>query len=158
MKEKSLRHIQGIRADFSKSFLYSIHQVYFLVEKRLSSLLQKSSALSFSQFMILVGFKCQNHGPVSQTCIADQLHLTEATVSRHISILVSQKYLTRKEDLQNRRKHIITLTEKGNLAFEKAQKIIHRELTKIFSVVKENDRDVVMKNFDAVISLLLTKK
>lgn len=144
--------------DFSKSFMYSINQVYFLVEKRISTILAHAHKMSFSQFMILVGFKCSESGPVSQTCIANQLHLTEATVSRHISSLVSMKYLSRKEDTKNRRKHIISITDKGHTAFKEAQTIIDKELHNIFSSIKQGDRASIMRNFDDVITHLLTKK
>ena len=144
--------------DFSKSFMYSINQVYFLVEKRISTILANAHKMSFSQFMILVGFKCSEIGPVSQTCIANQLHLTEATVSRHISSLVSMKYLSRKEDTENRRKHIISITDKGLVAFKEAQVLIDKELRDIFSTIKQIDRVRMVKNFDHVISSLITKK
>lgn len=155
-------HCETIHAqskdDFSKSFMYSINQVYFLVEKRISAVLAHAHKMSFSQFMILVGFNCSNKGNVSQTCIANQLHLTEATVSRHISSLVTLKYLSRKEDVKNRRKHIITITDKGIQAFKEAQKIIDKELQDIFSHIKQGDRANMMKNFENVITHLIIKK
>lgn len=144
--------------DFSKGFMYSVHQMYFLVQKHLEHSLLKSKSISFSQFMILVGFHCSASGPVSQSLIAEQLYLTEATVSRHISTLVDIGLLSRSEDKDNRRKHIIKITPKGMKAFLSAQKVIDKELNSIFSVIKEKDRDSIMKNFSSVLSTLLTKK
>jgi DNA-binding MarR family transcriptional regulator len=155
MKTETCKAIQAQdKDDFSKSFMYSINQVYFLVEKRIGSVLTDAHKMTFSQFMILVGFKCSEEGPVSQSCIANRLHLTEATVSRHISSLVSMKYLVRKEDTKNRRKHIITITEKGRTAFAEAQALIDTELHDIFSVIKQGDRSSMMKNFENVIKHL----
>ena len=148
----------GGERDFSKGFMYSIHQMYFLVQKHLEHALTKGSSLSFSQFMILVGFKCSVNGPVSQSAIADQLYLTEATVSRHISTLVDLGYLTRVEDKENRRKHIIAITPKGRKIFEQAGSIIDKELETVFGVIKEKDRAGIMKNFSEVLTNLLTKK
>ncbi len=144
--------------DFSKGFMYSVHQMYFLVEKHLEQALLRSKSISFSQFMILVGFRCSDSGPVSQSLIADHLHLTEATVSRHISTLVDMGLLSREEDKANRRKHIIKITAKGSKAFESSKKVIDKELGSIFSVIKEKDRENIMKNFDAVLNILLSKK
>lgn len=144
--------------DFSKSFMYSIHQMYFLVQKHLEHSLLKSKSISFSQFMILVGFHCSLELPVSQSLIAERLYLTEATVSRHVSTLVSLGLLSRTDDKENRRKHIINITTKGKKVFESAQKIIDKELNSIFSVIKESDRKNIIKNFNGVLSALLIKK
>ena len=144
--------------DFSKSFMYSIHQMHFLVQKRLDHVLSQHKSLSFSQFMILVGFMCSSNHGVSQTSIAEHLNLTEATVSRHISSLVDLKMLSRSLDKTNRRKHNITITEKGKKVFETARKLIDTELSSIFSSIKEKDRSAIMKNCTQVLSELLTKK
>jgi DNA-binding MarR family transcriptional regulator len=132
--------------------------MYFLVQKHLEHALASSKRISFSQFMILVGFQCNESNNVSQAAIADHLYLTEATVSRHISTLVELGLLSRTEDKSNRRKHIIRITTKGKKAFEDAKRIIDKELGSIFAVVKEKDRAGIMKNFSSVLTTLLTKK
>ena len=148
----------GDTQDFSQSFMYSIHQMYFLVQKHLEHVLSRGSSLSFSQFMILVGFKCSQNGPVSQSDIAERLYLTEATVSRHISTLVSLNYITRVEDKENRRKHVIKVTPKGTKVFTQAKTLIDKELQEIFGVIREKDRASIMKNFSEVFRSLLSKK
>lgn len=149
---------QNNHNDFSKGFMYSVHQMYFLVEKHLEQALLRAKSISFSQFMILVGFRCSDSGPVSQSRIAEQLYLTEATVSRHISTLVDLGLLSREEDKNNRRKHIIKITTKGTKTFESSKKIIDKELDSIFSVIKEKERESIIKNFSAVLAVLLSKK
>lgn len=144
--------------DFSKGFMYSVHQVYTLVQKHLEQALLKENTISFSQFMILVGFACHRDISVSQASIANFSHLTEATVSRHISTLVSKGYLTKKENKENRRKHLISITKKGLTVFTQAEKIIDRELITIFKDIKDSDRKSIMKNFNNVLLQLLTKK
>jgi DNA-binding MarR family transcriptional regulator len=153
-----MRHIAMKTNDFSKSFMYSIHQMHFLVQKHLEQVLAKRKSLSFSQFMILVGFTCSENDSVSQTCIAERLSLTEATVSRHISSLVEMGLLSRAEVKTNRRKHVITITEKGKKTFQAASSIIDKELETIFSSIKEKDRAGIMRNFSQVLTELLTKK
>lgn len=138
--------------------MYSMHQMYFLVQKHLENVLTSKKSLSFSQFMILVGFHCSSHEPVSQTTIAERLYLTEATVSRHISTLVALGYLKREEDKENRRKHIISITQSGTKIFKQASKIIDKELETVFACIKHNDRAGIMKNFSHVLTHLLTKK
>jgi DNA-binding MarR family transcriptional regulator len=149
---------KGNPEDFSQSFMYSVHQMHFLVSKHLDHILLTKKALTFSQFMILVAFKCPNSGSVSQQDIALQLDLTEATVSRHIASLVSLGYILRSEDASNRRRHILSLTTKGNNAFQKAKAIIDQELSTLFSVVKESERNTIMKLFSTVLTQLSTMK
>lgn len=144
--------------DFSKSFMYSVYQLQFLINKRLENLLLKEKSVSFSQFMILVGFECANNGKVSQSDIAQSLYLTEATVSRHISVLTKTGLLTQTLDAQNRRKRIIAMTPRGKIAFMKANATVTKELSTIFSVLSAVDRASIMKNFSLVLPQLLTKK
>ena len=138
--------------------MYSVHHVYTLVQKHLEQALLKEDTISFSQFMILIGFMCSTDTATSQASIATFSHLTEATVSRHISTLVSRGYLSRKEDKDNRRKHRIMITKKGIAVFKKAEEIIDKELELIFKNIKESDRKNIMKNFSNVLTELLTKK
>jgi DNA-binding MarR family transcriptional regulator len=144
--------------DFSKTFMFSLHQMYFLVQKHLEHVLSKHKSLSFSQFLILVGFHCEENTAVSQLAIAERLNLTEATVSRHISTLVEQGLLSRSEDKANRRKHVIGMTTKGKNAFKKSAQVIHKELDDIFSSIQMKDRISIMKNFSQILTRLLGKK
>lgn len=144
--------------DFSKSFMYCLYQLQFLVSKQLESVLLKEKSISFSQFMILVGFECSTNGPVSQSDIAQRLYLTEATVSRHISVLTKNGLLTQTLDTKNRRKRIIAMTPKGKTAFLKANTTVTKELDTIFSVLGATDRAAIMKNFSLVLPQLLAKK
>jgi DNA-binding MarR family transcriptional regulator len=144
--------------DFSKSFMFSIHQMCFLVQKHLDHVLFKKKSLTFSQFMILVSFRCSGTEEASQSDIAERLNLTEATVSRHISALVRDGLLLRSEDKANRRKHVISLTTQGKRAFATASGHIEKELNVILAPINQKDRANIMKNFTAVLELLLGKK
>lgn len=103
--------------------------------------------------MVLLALNCKQ--APSQSAIAEFLHLTEATVSRHINALAKAGYVTRKEDPENRRKHILTLTPKGTRAFESAQHIIEYELKNIFEVIPLNDRTHITNAFEKVMKKLL---
>ncbi len=141
--------------DWSKSFMYQIHQTYFFAEKRLEHKLTETKGISFSQFLILLGLRCKESA--SQTEIAQFLYLTEATVSRHITALQKEKYLTRKEDPNNRRKHILGLTAKGQKAFTAAHKVIEDELKDIFGPIPKKDRALIATAFERVLAKLIQK-
>ena len=145
----------GDSLDWSKSFMYSIHQTYFLVEKKLEHKLLKIGKLTFSQFLILLPLHCK--GEASQTDIAAFLHLTEATVSRHINGLAKAGMLTKKEDSRNRRKHILALTIKGTKEFSNAHKTIELELKSIFEIIPVKNRKIITSAFDKVLDRLVPK-
>lgn len=141
--------------DWSKSFMYAIHQTYFLAEKRLEHKLHDAKGITFSQFLILLGLHCKSR--TSQSEIADFLYLTEATVSRHVTALEKLKYLTRREDPENRRRHILTMTPYGAKVFADAHAIIERELKDIFTVIPTKDRSLITQSFRGVINKLKHK-
>jgi DNA-binding MarR family transcriptional regulator len=142
----------------SSRIMYSVHQLHGLVQKHLEQTLVKEKAISFSQFMVLMGFACEEQTPLSQATIAEFSNLTEATVSRHITILVSLGFLSKEENKENRRKFRIAITKKGIHAFKKAEKILHKELTNIFSNISEKNAENIIKNFNNILHNLLNKK
>lgn len=139
--------------DWSKSFMYAIHQTHFLIEKHLEQKLARAGGITFAQFLILLPLHCTPRA--SQKAIALFLYLTEATVSRHVSALAKEKLVTSKADPDNRRKHILEMTPRGKHAFEKAHKIIEEELKKIFNIVSEKEREHVSLAFEKVLKQLL---
>ncbi len=144
---------RGDRADWSKSFMYTLHETYFLVEKRLEQRLSKDEdGITFSQFLVLIPLHCDQNS--SQSDVADFLHLTEATVSRHIATLEKEGLLKKKEVPDNRRKHLLTLTARGEDAFKRAHGTVEKELREIFSVVDEKDRARMTQVMGTVLSRL----
>ena len=139
--------------DWSKSFMYSLHETYFMTQKRLEQKLAKVNGVTFSQFLIFLPLHCD--GSACQNDIADFLHLTEATVSRHIASLVKDGYIIRHEVEGNRRKHILKLSKKGSTAFTKAHTAIEEELQDIFHVVPVKDRESITETFDLVLKNLI---
>jgi MarR family transcriptional regulator for hemolysin len=135
--------------------MYSLHQTYFLVEKRLEHQLHEKKEISFSQFLILLALHCNTR--TSQSQIADFLYLTEATVSRHISALEEEKLLSRKEDPTNRRKHILTMSAKGQRAFSRAHAIIEDALKELFKDIPSTERSQITCAFNRVITKLIIK-
>lgn len=138
--------------DWSKSFMYSLHQTYFLAEKRLEHKLAGAHGITFSQFLILLGIHCKKRP--SQSAIADFLFLTEATVSRHIAALMRDRYITSTIDPENRRRHVLDITPLGNRAFSAAHAIIENDLKNIFDVIPRDHRAEITKAFKLVITKL----
>jgi MarR family transcriptional regulator, transcriptional regulator for hemolysin len=140
--------------NWSKSFMHSIHQAHFLIQKHLEQHLIESKNISFAQFLVLLPVRCRNHA--SQADIAEVTSLTEATVSRHVSALTAEGLLTCDEDPNNRRKHILALTAKGEKELAKAYDAIQDALAGIFDVLPSSERTIIIRSLDRISAHLLT--
>lgn len=132
--------------------------LYLGVQKHLDQTLLSNKEISFSQFLILVGFYCKEGSPVTQAKLAESLMITEATVSRHIRVLVEKKLLTKLKDPQNKKSYNLTLTKTGIDTFNRAKKVVDNELTLLFSDIKEADQSLIIKTFSKTITKLHDKK
>jgi DNA-binding MarR family transcriptional regulator len=122
-KKNIPHHLEGSRAplcetrSFNGGFMHVIHMLYVSIQKHLERSLSEHGEISFSQFLILVGFSCNAHEKVTQAKLAEYLLLTEATVSRHVGILVAKKLLTKEQDIAN--KKMYNLKVQGFLRIQK---------------------------------------
>jgi MarR family 2-MHQ and catechol resistance regulon transcriptional repressor len=138
--------------EFSKLFMYGMHQIYVLVQRHMEKVLSESKTLTFSQFWVLVCFvSCDG---VTASDVAKKMYITEATLSLHIKRLLAQKFISKKKDKHNARKYIIHLTDKGKNEYDKAHKIVEQEMQKIFKVVSVEDRKNIITNFDIILNNL----
>lgn len=142
---------------FNGGFMHVVHMFYLGIQKHLDHVLSTRSELSFSQFLILVGFSCDNQKSTTQTKLAEYLMLSEATVSRHVSILVSKELLSKEKDRYNKKMYNLSLTHSGRKTFERTKKIIIGELDYLFSHIKEKDKESIIKNFNTTLELLQKK-
>jgi DNA-binding MarR family transcriptional regulator len=145
--------------DFYGSFMHVIHMLYIGVQKHLEQALITHKQVSFSQFVILVGFSSTcGQSDTTQVKLAEHLMLTEATVSRHITALVGMKLLSKKKHPKNKKSYNLALTTQGTKTFLSAKKIIMKELDVLFSHITEKDREIIIKNFITTLSTLQQKK
>lgn len=144
--------------DFSGGFMHVIHMLYVGIQKHLETMLSSQSQISFSQFVILVGFSHNDKSCMTQAKLAEHLTLTEATVSRHITTLVAMGLLSKEKDSHNKKTYNVAITKEGVKAFTRAKKIIMQELDALFAHISEKDKAVLIKNFTATIALLHQKK
>ena len=144
---------------FTGCLMHVIHQVYVNIYKHLEqTLMNNKESLSLSQFMILVRFSCDDIVSITQSKLASDLMLTEATISRHTRILVAKKFLTKKKDTYSKKSFNLMLTPLGKKVFENAKKIIMKELIKYFSHINESDKKMIIKHFTTTLSFLQQKK
>jgi DNA-binding MarR family transcriptional regulator len=145
-------------ADFNGGFMHTIHLLYFTVQKRVEQVLLARADVSFSQFLILAGFTPKDCPYMTQARLAEYLHVTEATVSRHITSLVAKGLLSKEKDPTNKKTFTLLLTNKGQKAFSKAKTIAMQELDNAFITIKDSDKKRIIKIFSQTITSLQTKK
>ena len=141
-----------------KHFMYTVHEFHRIVQKHIEQKLTHNKTITFSQFMVLACFACQEETPFSQEKIAECSNITEATVSKHITTLVSLGFLSKEENKQNRRKFSITITKKGITVFRKAEEDIEKELHTILSKIPENKMKSITTLLHKVTTSLITKE
>jgi DNA-binding MarR family transcriptional regulator len=144
----------------SDSMMHAIHQLHMSMERYIEHVLLQKKELSFSQFMILVGFSCENSkaSPLSQARLAEHLMLTEATVSRHIKTLVAKGLLTKEKDSYNKKTNNLKVTLEGKRVFERTKKIVTAEIDAKFAHVNEKNKRIIISSCLKTVALLQEKK
>lgn len=141
---------------FPKRLMYSIHQIYVLIQKHMEKKMTDFKLLTFSQFWVLVCFvDCKDPAEQNASAIAKKMYISEATLSRHLEKLLKNKLIVKKQDKKNKRKFIIEMTPRGKIKFELAKELIEAELEKFFGGIAIKDRDVIIENFDKVLNKLI---
>jgi DNA-binding MarR family transcriptional regulator len=72
-----------------------------------------------------------------------------------MTALTEEGFLTRKEDPENRRKHILALTPKGEKAITEAKRVLEQALDELFQDVSMSDRKLISATFDRITTKLL---
>jgi MarR family transcriptional regulator, transcriptional regulator for hemolysin len=67
-------------------------------------------------WLILLNLKIRKPGP--QRDLAEHVGIREATLTHHLNAMDANGLITRTRDTANRRIQVVTLTEKGDLAFQ----------------------------------------
>lgn len=137
---------------FPIEFLYFLHQIYFALGKHMEKKFAECCKLTFSQFWIVhCVVECKNEKENSQSFIAKVMHLSEATVSKHIEKLVKLDVLKKRIDKKNRRQFILEITKKGDKEYQKSVTTLSYELDKIFGKVEKTHESIVTNNFKIIL-------
>ncbi len=124
----------------SGELMYMLHVLHDELEKRIEAVLTKREDISLSQYLVLVGFATGITPSLSQAKLAERLRLTEATVSRHIGILITKKLLVREKEEHNKKSYSLSLTPLGLTVFKKTEATILEVVENHFSVLSNQDK------------------
>ncbi len=134
--------------------MYALHVLHSELEKRIEATLSKKEDLSLSQYLVLVGFASGDSSSLSQAKLAERLRLTEATVSRHIGILITKKLLMRKKEANNKKSYSLSLTPLGVSVFQKTEATILEAIESHFSILNNQEKTETTNSLKKVLGKL----
>jgi DNA-binding MarR family transcriptional regulator len=137
----------------SGELVYAMHVLHSEIEKRLDAVLTKKEGLTLSQYLVLVGFS-DKESSLSQAKLAERLRLTEATVSRHIGILVKRNLLERRKEGTNKKSYSLYLTQLGILVFQKTEELLLEAMDTYLSILTTKEKNGITAELKKVITVL----
>ncbi len=126
------------RRQLNQEIVMKTHRLVFLMDKITEKTLKQSCELTFSQFLILTAL---NHcTKVPQSEVARFLDQTQAAVSRQVDILKDRGMVSRMENPENRREHILELTDLGKSKVVEAEAAIDAKFDELFRELSESEK------------------
>ncbi len=122
---------------------YLLQHLAFTMARQNDQLLQEQIGLGFSQFKILMVL--QRNPSTQQRDIAESLGQTEASISRQIKLMHDMGLLQTQISPENRRKHLTTLTTKGERLSEEALRILNKYHGPMFASLTEKQQERLME-------------
>ncbi len=122
---------------FNKSIVYQLHAVTYSMDKVAGEILAEQKKLSYSQFLIMIGVY-YNQG-ATQKFLQDHTLLTNAAVSKSLTILEKRKLISRKESKTNRRENSINLTASGKSCVEEMSQVLDAKFQSYLAGLKEKE-------------------
>lgn len=122
------------------------------MEKQSDSALFEAFGIGFSQFKILMalGF----HQYVQQKEIAQFLGQTEASISRQIKLLAEAELIDIGSQADDRKKHIISLTQKGRQLTDDSFVLLNSRYEPIMSAVSSADQKMILDKLSPILDQL----
>ncbi len=133
-----------------------MHKAIFGIARRIETDLHGALGLSLPQFMLLMSV--ENKSECSQSEIAQARGLTEAAVSRMVNTVMEKGWMTRVENPDNRRKHTLKLTLRGEEMLEKAAAVVKANLDQVFSGLSEAERVTLERIMDKILQVVYAER
>ena len=131
--------------------LFKIHIFANLAEKEIEKRLLSELGISYSQSMILDFIS--NHPEISQRQVAMERCITPAAVSRHLEVLEEMGCIQRKDREENKREHIVVITNDGQRVVTVAQNVVEDSVEDLIEDISKGE----LENIDLILEKLLRK-
>ncbi|MDL2310463.1 MarR family transcriptional regulator [Peptostreptococcaceae bacterium OttesenSCG-928-C18] len=117
------------------------------IQRELSSKV-KNSGVTLTQFSVLEAL--YHKGDLCVGDIKDLILTTSGNITVVISNLEKDKYIKRIKDNNDKRKFIISITEKGKKLVEELYPIQKETIMEIFSLISEKDKSIIAQNLNSI--------
>lgn len=117
----------------------------------------KSSCCTLSMVQTSVIMAIGSMDSLSIVALADHLRLDKSTVSRHVSNLFDEGYLTRTESPEDRRYFVLGLTSKGEKAYQLIQSVTQAYYLDVFAKMSPEDQEHLHLGLSALLGVLDSK-
>ena len=141
---------------WAKEYVYGIHRTYSLLMRRYDKILVKENTLSFSQFIIMNALFSCGHS-CNQSQLAEYLMLTEASISRHISLLKRKKYVVtvvEKNKVTGKKIATLDLTGTGKGILEKNEMLLRQELQSIGAHIDVKEKEIALDTIQSIMKTI----
>ena len=95
----------------------------------------KQFDLSASQVRLLMIVK--KHQNINQNALAKKLNVTKATLSVRLQRLEKMGYLTKKQDIHDKRNYILNITDMGDTFINEGMEILQEKMLNLFKGVSK---------------------
>jgi DNA-binding MarR family transcriptional regulator len=131
--------------------LISLRQIIRAIDLH-SKRLERESGLTGPQLLVLqlVG----NSGEITASVIARNVSLSQATVTSILDRLERKNMLKRDRSASDKRKVLVTLTEAGQQALEKAPRLLQESFINSFSCLEDWEQSQILSTLQRVAGMM----
>lgn len=122
---------EALIQEFIESYRQTTHELIGVVREGMKDF----DELHPGMFAILKSLS--RSGATSQSNIAAELNHSDAAISRQIALLRERGFVTTDADANNRRKQVVSLTQKGHDVLKQAEHAINKKLSKVLAKVPD---------------------
>ncbi len=108
----------------------------------------KNSGITLSQFAVLEAV--HNKGDLCVGDIKDLILTTSGNITVVIANLEKDKYIKRYKDEKDKRKYIISLSDKGKKLVEEIYPVQRDKIIEVFSSIENKDKELIAKNLNKI--------
>lgn len=144
--------MNNLNDEISMRIFISLRKIIQAMDKH-SSYLKKEFGITSSQLIILQKVFEVDAILVSQ--LAEQVSLSQATVTDVSNRLEKQGYLYKKNSSEDRRKKMLSLTDKGVRILSRIPPYLKKDFTIKFSALTDWEKMTILSAFERVASMMI---
>ncbi len=143
--------------NLDKAIAYKIQRLARLLRVHLNQMLQQDGLdLSMEQWLILV--RLYDNPGLAQSELADKTLNDHPNITRMVDQLEKRGWVQRDADIEDRRRHLVSLTSSGRTQVENIQPRILAERKRIFAGFSPIEIDQLVAMLEKIEQALITEK